>query len=50
MPNIVQAEFFHVGGENITSLKQLLAECNERIIDDLEFVFLVRCITQTNGV
>lgn len=36
MPNIIQAEFFHVGGEGIFSLEALLAECCERSVDDLE--------------
>lgn len=34
--NIVQAEFFHVGGKDTPSLKALFAECGERVADSLE--------------
>lgn len=38
MSNIIQAEFFHVGGEDINSLEDLSAELSERIADGLELV------------
>ncbi len=37
MPNIVQAEFFHVGGKN-TSLGGLFKECGERVAEDLPLI------------
>lgn len=36
-PNILQYEFFHVGGPGV-SLKQVFAECAERACDSLELV------------
>jgi len=36
--NIVQAEFFHVGGKNTHSLGDLFAECRERTSDDIELI------------
>ncbi len=36
MSNIVQAEFFHVGGKNVRSLQKLLEECDERIAEGHE--------------
>lgn len=36
--NMVQAEFFHVGGENAGSLDALFEECGERVADGLELV------------
>lgn len=36
--NIVQAEFFHVGGDQTPSLEALFAECGERLSDGLELV------------
>jgi len=35
MPNIVQAEFFHVGGRNTSSLEDLFEEMSERIKESL---------------
>lgn len=34
MPNIVQAEFFHVGGKRIVTLTDLLKECWSRALDN----------------
>ncbi len=36
--NTVQAEFFHVGGEDTHSLDALFEECGERVADGLELV------------
>jgi hypothetical protein len=36
--NIVQAEFFHVGGKGVTSLDQLLKQIRERVNENFEFV------------
>ncbi|MDP3726304.1 MAG: hypothetical protein Q8R36_03855 [bacterium] len=36
--NVVQAEFFHVGGKNATSLEALFDECGERAADDYELM------------
>lgn len=35
MPNLVQAEFFHVGGEK-SDLYEVLQECNKRMRENLE--------------
>ena len=34
----MQAEFFHIGGEDTASLDALLEECGERVADGLELV------------
>lgn len=33
--NILQYEFFHVGGRNASSLEEVMAECAERTVDSL---------------
>lgn len=42
LENIIQAEFFHVGGENIATLAELLAECQGRAIDGAQIKTTVR--------
>ncbi len=38
MPNIVQAEFFLVGGKDVETIEALIEQCSERVVDGLVLI------------